>query len=114
MKKVFNKLVRDAIPAIILKDNHHPVLRRVDSDDEFRSLLQAKLREEVEELLTATDRKAFMQEYADVMVVLDALTALDEYTPADVTIAMQENVARKGLFKERVFLESTEPMQGKV
>ena len=48
--KVYNKLVRDKIPDIILKDNELPVTRILD-DEEFIKELNKKLQEEVNEYL---------------------------------------------------------------
>ena len=49
-------------------------------------------------------REEFLNEYADLMVVLDALTALLEVSEADIQVAIQENVERKGLYKNKHYL----------
>ena len=50
--KVYNKLVRDKIPEIILKDNELPSTR-ILSDEEYIKELNRKLQEEVNEYLEA-------------------------------------------------------------
>ena len=48
--KIYNKLVRDRIPEIILKDNELPTTRILD-DEEYIKELNRKLQEEVNEYL---------------------------------------------------------------
>ena len=60
--------------------------------------------EESQALSTARTRQEFLSEYADLMVVLDALTNLLEISEAELQVAMSENIEKKGLFKNRHFL----------
>ncbi|MBI1759042.1 MAG: nucleoside triphosphate pyrophosphohydrolase [Actinobacteria bacterium] len=64
------KLVRDKIPQIIRDTGVEPVTRVADAG-EYRSLLRAKLVEEVDEFLAADDPG----ELADVLEVLLALAS---------------------------------------
>ena len=48
MKKVFNKLVRDNIPDIIISLNRKCTVKTL-SDDEYQAMLDAKLNEELSE-----------------------------------------------------------------
>ena len=45
MEKVYNKLVRDNIPEVIMNDGEYPVIR-VLSDEEYKKELERKLLEE--------------------------------------------------------------------
>ena len=54
MEKVYNKLVRDNIPDIILKDNELPTTR-ILNDEEYIQELNKKLKEEVNEYLESQD-----------------------------------------------------------
>lgn len=67
------KLVRDRIPQIIREDGAEPVTYTA-GPDEYRARLRDKLREEVDEFLTADDTKA-PEELADVLEVVYALAA---------------------------------------
>lgn len=108
MKKVYyNKLVRDGIQHKIESQGHACELRVLD-DDEFQQELLKKVVEEAQELSKTETREAFLQEYADLMVVLDSLTAQMEFSEADIKTAIEENVAKKGFYKQKHFLHWSE------
>ncbi|MEP7023375.1 MAG: nucleoside triphosphate pyrophosphohydrolase [Actinomycetota bacterium] len=67
------KLVRDRIPQIIRANGGDPIVRVADAA-EYRELLQAKLVEEVNEVLAADDKDA-PEELADVLEVVLALAS---------------------------------------
>jgi predicted house-cleaning noncanonical NTP pyrophosphatase (MazG superfamily) len=100
----YNKLVRDNIKAKIESRGESCEVRVVTDTDEYQQELLKKVREEAEGLAKAVSRAEFLSEYADLMVVLDALTAHLELTEADIRVAMTENVEKKGLYKLRHFL----------
>jgi len=121
MKKVFyNKLVRDAIKDKIETKGEACEVRVIADDSEYQQELLKKITEEAAALATVRSRAEFLDEYADLMVVLDALTAQLEVSEADIQIAIKENVERKGLYKNRHYLhwsadtdyESNETPQG--
>ena len=70
--KVYNKLVRDNIPDIILKDNELPSTR-ILSDEEYIKELDRKLMEEVNEYLENDN----IEEMVDILEVIRAI--LDYY-----------------------------------
>jgi len=100
----YNKLIRDKIQDKILARNEQCEVRVIESDEEFEQELLKKISEEAEGLAHARTREEFLSEYADLMVVLDALTAQLEISEAELQVAMTENVQKKGLFKQRHFL----------
>ena len=105
MSKVFyNKLVRDKIQDKIESKDELCEVRVITDDNEFQQELLKKIREEATALSSVRTRTDFLDEYADLMVVLDALTATMGFTEADVQIAIQENVQKKGLYNEKHFL----------
>ncbi len=105
MSKVYyNKLVRDGIKAKIERNGEACEVRVLTDDAEFEQELLKKVREEAEGIAKAKNRQEFLEEYADLMAVLDALTALLEVTEADIRVAITENVTKKGLYKNRHFL----------
>lgn len=104
-KKVYyNKLVRDGIPAKIANNNETCSVRTITNNDEFEQELLKKVQEEAGALSQVRTREEFLAEYADLMVVLDALTKQLEITEADIKVAMTENVGKKGWYQERHFL----------
>lgn len=107
-KVFYNKLVRDGIVAKIESAGEACSVREVTDMQEFQQELCKKVLEEASGLAKARSRAEFLSEYADLMVVLDALTATMEFSEADVQVALQENVAQKGLFKKRHFLHWSE------
>lgn len=105
MKKVFyNKLVRDGIKDKIEGKGESCDVRELTDDNEYQQELLKKVAEEARGLSAVRSRTEFLDEYADLMVVLDALTAHLEVSEADIQVAIQENVARKGLYKKRHYL----------
>lgn len=101
---IYNKLIRDLIPNKIEKNGGSCEVRRIDNDVEFKEELLKKVKEEAEELTSASTREDFLSEYADLMVALDTLTKLMEFSEADIRTALTENIDRKGGFNERLFL----------
>ena len=105
MKRVYyNKLVRDGIQNKIESRGEASEIRVITDDDELQQELLKKIVEEASSLSKVSSRAEFLDEYADLMVVLDALTALMEFSEADIKTALTENVTRKGLYKNRHFL----------
>lgn len=100
----FNKLVRDGIKDKIESKGESCEVREIADEIEFKQELLKKVFEEAQELSRTDSRDSFLQEYADLMVVLDALTALMEFSEADIKTALTENVAKKGLYKKKHFL----------
>lgn len=100
----YNKLVRDNIKAKIEGKGELCEVREIIDNQEYEQELLKKVIEEASALAHTRDRAEFLQEYADLMVVLDALTAMMEFSEADIKTAIAENVAKKGLYKNRHFL----------
>ena len=109
MKKVYyNKLVRDRIKTKIEGKGEACSVRPIEDIDEFIQELLKKVIEESDALAYSRTRTQFLSEYSDLMVVLDALTATLEISEADIKIAISENVEKKGLYKNRHFLNWSE------
>lgn len=104
----YNKLVRDLIKGKIEAKGESCEVRELTDSAEFQQELLKKVREEASALSHVRSRKDFLDEYADLMVVLDALTANLEISEAELALAMQENVTKKGLYKEKHFLHWSE------
>jgi predicted house-cleaning noncanonical NTP pyrophosphatase (MazG superfamily) len=105
MEKVYyNKLVRDRIQQKIENKGEACSVRVIEDEAELQQELLKKVLEEASALAHVTSRDEFLAEYADLMVVLDALTAQLEFSEADIKLALTENVEKKGLYKSRLFL----------
>ena len=79
-------------------------MRHIEDETEFQQELLKKVVEESTALAHVRSREEFLKEYADLMVVLDALTASLELSPADIKLALEENLEQKGGYKKRHFL----------
>lgn len=93
--KIYNKLVRDKIPEIIENDNRKAITRILNKDD-YKQELDRKLQEEVKEYLEDDN----VEELADIVEVIYGI--LDS---KNVSIEEFEKVAKRGAFKEKIFLE---------
>lgn len=119
-KVYYNKLIRDRIKEKIENNGEQCEVRQITDDAEFQQELLKKVAEEASALSRARSREEFIDEYADLMVVLDTLTAQLELSEAEVSLALKENLERKGGYQERHFLnwsddagyESNESPQG--
>lgn len=100
----YNKLVRDGIQGKIASKGESCEIRIIEDGKEFEHELRKKLIEEATELSRVESRESFLQEYADLMVALDALTSVMEFSEADIKTAIEVNVAKKGFYKKRHFL----------
>ena len=104
----YNKLVRDNIKAKIEGKGESCAVRVIEDSDEFQQELLKKVVEEASALAHCHLREEFLQEYADLMVVLDALTKQLEFSEADIKTAMAENIEKKGLYTKKHFLHWSE------
>jgi len=101
--KTYNKLVRDKIPDIIKKDGVKPKFHVADNK-EYRSKLNEKLREEVEEFI----EKPSAEEIGDVLEVIEAIARLNGI---GIDAIKEQKITKKSLrggFRKRIILESTE------
>lgn len=121
MSKVFyNKLVRDNIKEIIETKGETCHIREIETEDEFQQELMKKIVEEAKALSMVRTREEFLKEVTDLMIVLDTLNDRMQFDKDTVELAMQENIAQKGLYNNRHFLhwsddktyESNESPQG--
>ncbi len=98
--KVFNKLVRDKIPDIILADNQLPVTR-VLNDEEYVEELNKKLLEEVNEYLDGNNT----MEIVDILEVLRAIVEQQGLTMEEIEEKRVKKASKRGAFKDKIFLE---------
>lgn len=104
---VYNKLVRDRIPEII-EAAGKTYRTQLLEQQEYRSELQKKMREEMAEYLGATSDKDALEELADLLEVIHALTGVHGSTPNQLEAIRAEKAEKRGGFQERIFLVEVE------
>ena len=100
---VYQKLVRDRIPEIISQQGETPVFRILE-DAEYAACLEAKLEEEVAEF----HKEQNLEELADILEVVFALTENLGFTREELMEVYREKNRKRGGFGERIFLLSKE------
>jgi predicted house-cleaning noncanonical NTP pyrophosphatase (MazG superfamily) len=97
--KIYNKLVRDKIPEIIMKSGKSCIVEKVNDKEKY-ILLKEKLQEEVNEFLEADN----LQELGDIMEVLFGLAKSLGYSEKDLMKKRDEKREERGGFEEGVVL----------
>ena len=100
--RVFKKLVRDRIPAII-ESNGEKCQYKVLNDREYLKALNKKLIEEMQEYLESGD----VEELADLEEVLRAILKAKEVSYEQFEDIRKRKVASRGGFDKKIYLEST-------
>lgn len=103
MDRVYNKLVRDKIPEIIKAKGEEPITREL-ALDEYKLALENKLKEECQEVLSASGEER-IEEIADALEVLKALAKIEGATLEDVIAVADKKNTKRGAFGKRIFLE---------
>ncbi|MGI4745519.1 MAG: MazG nucleotide pyrophosphohydrolase domain-containing protein [Janthinobacterium lividum] len=106
-KRSFAKLVRDNLPAQIASGGEVVVQSRLPRS-EMRRALVAKLLEETQELLAATDPDDVKAELADLLEVVRAMAAVTGVGWEEVETAASEKRERRGGFEGGAVLVGTE------
>lgn len=104
---IYNKLVRDKIPAII-RENGQNCRTRVLGDREYRLELRRKLGEELNEYLEAGDDVHALEELADLLELLHALTDMHGSSPEELEAVRRRKADKRGGFRDRIYLLETE------
>lgn len=97
---IYNKLVRDRIPEIILSQGKKPKTRTA-TKKEFRRRLLNKLREEIAEFAT----KGNIEEFADIKEVLEAIRKERGFKRQAVSLIRRKKAKKRGTFRKRIILE---------
>jgi len=107
MIKIYNKLVRDKIPEIIKNNGGTPKIRILE-DGEYKLELKKKLSEECREVIDANGSEDMLEELADVLEVIKALSELEKKTLEDIILISNQKVLKRGAFNDKIYLESVE------
>jgi predicted house-cleaning noncanonical NTP pyrophosphatase (MazG superfamily) len=103
----YNKLVRDRIPEIIEKEGK-TYRTTILNDDQFKSELQKKLKEEVQEYLDAENDQESVEELADALEVIHALAESHGVSIEELDRVRNIKAKERGGFKEKIFLIEVE------
>jgi len=98
----YTKLVRDKIPEYIRKKGGNPITHIAD-DFEYWQRLKDKLHEEVEEF----KKDENIDEYADIIEVLDAIAIFKKFDRHEVERVKNEKTVERGKFEDRVILDES-------
>ena len=99
--KIYNKLVRDNIPEIMIQNGAKPVTR-ILNQEEYLIELNKKLLEEVNEYLESGSA----EEIADIEEVILAILDVKEISKTEIETIRKNKAKKRGKFKKRIFLES--------
>jgi predicted house-cleaning noncanonical NTP pyrophosphatase (MazG superfamily) len=100
----YNKLVRDNIPDIIKGKREHCEVRHITDVQEFQQELFKKIREEAASLSMSRTKQEFLEEYADLMAVLEEIVVQLNITTDELRQVRSENLLKKGRYKHQHFL----------
>ncbi len=109
----YNKLVRDNIPTKIESKKEACEYRKVTDVQELQQELFKKILEEASSIAMVRDKKEFLEEYSDLMVVLETLIQQLDITREEVIAARKENLVRKGAYKHGYYLHWSEDVNYK-
>lgn len=97
---IYNKLVRDKIPEIIVESGKNVTFRILD-DEEYVKALEKKLDEEVAEF---HERKN-IEELVDILAVIEALSRAYGGGACELQEFHRQKLRSRGGFELRIFLE---------
>lgn len=103
----YNKLIRDKIPGIIAMTGKKANTATL-SDEDYINELRKKTKEELHEYLAADNDPDALEELADLLELMHALTNVHGSTIEDVEKIREKKAEQRGGFNERVFLIDVE------
>jgi predicted house-cleaning noncanonical NTP pyrophosphatase (MazG superfamily) len=103
----YNKLVRDRIPEIIEKDGKS-YKKLILDDTQFKLELQKKLKEEVQEYLTAGSDQEAVEELADILELIHSLAVEHNVSIEELEHIRKTKAEQRGGFQEKIFLIEVE------
>jgi predicted house-cleaning noncanonical NTP pyrophosphatase (MazG superfamily) len=101
--KIYNKLVRDKIPAIIAADGKK-LKTRILNDEEHLQALIKKLSEELVEF----EEVLSVEELADLQEIIHALADAIGSSKEELEKVRAKKAEKRGGFNEKIFLEAAE------
>lgn len=104
-RTVYNKLIRDNIPKIIVASGKECDVR-ILSDEEYIIKLKEKMIEEANEVLTA-DEKEIIAELADVLEIVEVIEKYYKIDHGIVEEKMRAKAVSNGKFEKKLLLIET-------
>ena len=101
--KIYNKLVRDKIPEIIINNKEKPIFR-ILGEEEYKKELDKKLLEEVNEYLKDDN----IEEIADILEVIYSILEVKKITREEIENLRRIKSEKRGNFSKKIFLENVE------
>ena len=101
--KTYHKLVRDRIPEIIESDGKICVCETL-SDEDYISLLDQKLNEE----LTEYQESKSLEELADLLEVIQAVVKARGWTVEELEQVRAEKATKRGGFEKKILLKEVQ------
>ena len=98
--QTYHKLVRDRIPEIIEIDGKKCVCETL-SDEDYISLLDQKLNEELAEYQESKS----LEELADLLEVMQAVVKARGWTAEDLERVRAKKAAKRGGFEKKILLK---------
>ncbi|MEC5423928.1 nucleoside triphosphate pyrophosphohydrolase [Virgibacillus sp. C22-A2] len=103
----YNKLIRDRIPAMIAMTGKEANTTTL-SDKDYVEELKKKTKEELQEYLAADNDQDALEELADMLELIHALTKVHGSTVEELEVIREKKAEQRGGFNERVFLIDVE------
>ncbi len=103
-KVYYNKLVRDHTPHKIEAKKFECDIRKVTDAQELHQELLKKVQEEAHSLAMTRTKEEFLEEYSDLMVVLETLITQLEIPKEELIEARKANLLDKGAYKHEHYL----------
>ncbi len=99
---IYNKLVRDGIPAL-LERKKEPYKSHIADDVEYSEKLYSKLMEEAGEVVKDRNK----EEVADVLEVILAIMKLNGWSMNEIEETRLQKLQKLGGFEDRIILEES-------
>jgi predicted house-cleaning noncanonical NTP pyrophosphatase (MazG superfamily) len=100
----YNKLIRDNIPAKIEAKHQKCDVRKITDVQELQQELFKKVQEEASSLAMSRTKEDFLEEYSDLMVVLETLIHQLDISKEELIKVRKENLLTKGAYKHGHYL----------
>ena len=104
MEKIYNKLVRDNVPEIIIANGGEPVYR-VLGDEEYWEYLLKKDNEELEEVKQADSLDERKKELSDKLELIRAMAEYNGFSLQDIIEEADKKKFKNGGFSQKLLLE---------
>jgi len=104
---IYNKLVRDHIPEIIVKSGKS-LTSRILADDEYQIEINKKMHEELAEYEAATTNEDAIEELVDLLELIHAAAAIHDTTIEELEEEREIKAKKRGGFDARIFLIDVE------